>query len=166
MGLQAAIPAALIVLLNAHTVMDESVWAMTACVYVIAVTKAGTIDRIRRRLIGTAIGVPLGLVCVPLAVQWPTLAWSCAAVAVVIYAMAVASRYDIACGSFAFALVITLAASGEHSVLHLSARLWETALGGLLAWCATAFLFPLSEAPASVSSRDARADGTDPQSRT
>lgn len=145
MGLQAAVPASLIVLLNARTVMDESVWAMTACVYVVAMTRSGTIDRIRRRMLGTAIGVPLGLLCVPLAVQWPLLAWSCAAVAVVIYAMALADRYDIACGTFAFALVITLAASGEHSVLHLSARLWETALGALLAWCATIFIFPLRE---------------------
>ncbi|MBB3178429.1 FUSC family protein [Variovorax sp. Sphag1AA] len=145
MGLQAALPASLIVLLNARTVMDESVWAMTACVYVVAMTRSGTIDRIRRRMLGTAIGVPLGLLCVPLAVQWPLLAWACAAVAVVIYAMALADRYDIACGTFAFALVITLAASGEHSVLHLSARLWETALGALLAWCATVFIFPLRE---------------------
>lgn len=61
MGLQAAIGAFVIVLLN-HAIIDmqESVWAITACTYVVAATSTGTLDRVRRRILGTLVGVPSG----------------------------------------------------------------------------------------------------------
>ena len=70
----------------------------------------------------------------------------------VVYAMALPERYDIACGAFAFTLIVTLAASGVHSVPLLAARAWETLLGGLLGWAAATFILPLrsnSDAPTS-----------------
>lgn len=145
MGLQAALAAAFIVGLNAAFGLAESAWAITACTYIVTSTRAGTIDRFRRRLIGTAIGVPLGLFCLPLAVDAPILAFLAAALAMVIYAMALPERYDIACGAFAFALIVTLAAGGEHSFSLLAARLWETLLGGAIGLATATLLFPLRE---------------------
>ena len=48
----------------------------------------------------------------------------------VIYAMALPERYDIASGVYAFALIVTMAASGEYPVGILFARAWETVVGG------------------------------------
>ena len=143
MGLQAAVGALVIVALNAAFGLAESVWAITACVYVIAGSAAGTIDRVRQRIIGTVIGVPLGLACLPLAAAVPLVAWVAAALAMVVYAMALPERYDIASGAFAFTLIVTLAASGEHSIALLASRAWETVLGGVLGIVAATLLFPL-----------------------
>ena len=132
MGLQAGTGALLIVALNATVGLIQSVWAITACTYVIAGSSTGTIDRVKRRIIGTLIGVPLGLAFLPLAATMPVVVWIAAALAMVIYAMALPERYDIACGAFAFTLIVTLAVAGEHSVPVLAARAWETLLGGAL----------------------------------
>jgi uncharacterized membrane protein YccC len=67
-----------------------------------------------------------------------------AAIAMIVYAMALPERYDIACGAFAFALITTMAASGVHSVPLLAARAWETLLGGALGLLAARFVFPLA----------------------
>jgi hypothetical protein len=53
--------------------------AVGAVSIVVAGSTAGTIDRVRRRIIGTAIGVPLGIACLPLALQAPLLVWMAAA---------------------------------------------------------------------------------------
>ena len=115
MGLQAAIGALVIVVLNDLIGLVESSWAITACTYVVAGSATGTIQRVRRRIIGTLIGVPLGLACLLVAVHAPLLIWAAAAFAMVVYAMALPERYDIACAAFAFTLIVTLAASGVHS---------------------------------------------------
>jgi hypothetical protein len=143
MGLQAAAAAIIIVALDWLVGLTEAAWAITACTYVIAGSRAGTIERVRRRIIGTAIGVPLGLACLPFAAQVPLLIWAAAALAMIIYAMALPERYDIACGAFAFTLIVTLAAGGEHSIPLLAARAWETLVGGLLGLVAALFLFPI-----------------------
>jgi hypothetical protein len=143
MGLQAAIAAIVIVALNAAIPLTESAWAITACTYVIAGSASATIDRVRRRIIGTAIGVPLGLVCLPLAAAVPLIAWAAAALAMVVYAMALPERYDIACGAYAFTLIVTLAVGGEHSIPLLASRVWETLLGGGLGLAAAMLLSPL-----------------------
>jgi len=57
--------------------------------------------------------------------------------------MALPQRYDIACGAFAFTLVVTLAVSGSHSIVLLTARAWETLLGGALGLAAASVVFPL-----------------------
>jgi uncharacterized membrane protein YccC len=116
----------------------------------VAGSASGTIDRVRRRIIGTLIGVPLGLACLPLAEHAPLLVWTAAAIAMIVYAMALPERYDIACGAFAFTLIVTLAASGIHSVPLLAARAWETLLGGLLGLAAAKFIFPLRSAGAGA----------------
>lgn len=146
MGLQAAIGALAICLLNRLISLEESAWAITACTYVVAGSATGTIQRVRRRIIGTLIGVPLGLACLPVAEHAPLLIWAAAAIAMVIYAMALPERYDIACGAFAFTLIVTLAASGVHSIPLLAARAWETLLGGAIGLIAAMCIFPLRSA--------------------
>jgi hypothetical protein len=143
MGLQAAGGALVVALLNQWIGLEESAWAITACVYVVAGTAAGTAERVRRRLVGTAIGVPLGIACLPLAEHMPLLIWGAAALAMIVYAMALPERYDIACGAFAFTLMVTMAASGIHSVPLLAARAWETLLGAVLGLAAAMLIFPL-----------------------
>ena len=101
-------------------------------------------------LVGTLVGVPLGLLCLPLAAHAPLLIWCAASVAMIIYAMALPERYDVACGAFAFTLVVTLAVGGEHSIAVLTARIWQTLLGGALGIAAALLLFPLRAAPAEV----------------
>ncbi|WP_322787133.1 FUSC family protein [Paraburkholderia dilworthii] len=97
----------------------------------------------RRRIIGTLVGVPLGLACLPIAVHAPLLVWAAAAIAMIIYSMALPERYDIACAAFAFTLIVTLAASGVHSYVLLAARAWETLLGGALGVVAAKVVFPI-----------------------
>jgi hypothetical protein len=143
MGLQAAVAAAVIAALDLLVGLTEAVWAITACTYVVANSTTGTLDRVRRRIIGTVIGVPLGLAFLPLASHAPVVVWAAAALAMVIYAMALPERYDIACGAFAFTLIVTLAAGGEHSIPLLAARAWETLIGGLLGLVAATVLFPI-----------------------
>jgi hypothetical protein len=147
MGLQAAAAALIIVGLDLAIGLTEAAWAITACTYVIANSTAGTLDRVRRRIIGTAIGVPLALAFLPLAGHAPVVVWAAAALAMVIYAMALPERYDIACGAWAFTLIVTLAASGEHSIPLLAARAWETLIGGLLGLAAATLLFPIRAEP-------------------
>jgi hypothetical protein len=51
--------------------------------------------------------------------------------------------YDVACGAYAFTLLVTLALMGEHSIALLVARAWETLLGGALGLAAATFILPL-----------------------
>jgi Fusaric acid resistance protein-like len=143
MGLQAAVAALAVVALNQVIRLPESAWAITACTYVIAGSATGTVDRVRRRIVGTMIGVPLGIACLPIALHAPPLAWMAAALAMIIYAMALPERYDIACAAYAFTLMVTLAVSGEHSIIVLAARAWETLLGGALGVVTAKLIFPL-----------------------
>jgi len=143
MGVQAATAALAIVLLNGVVALEESAWAVTACTYVIASSATGTMDRVRRRILGTVIGVPFGLVLLPAAAQRPILLWAAAALAMIVYAIALPDRYDVACGAFAFTLMVTLAASGVHSDLLLTARIWETIIGCALGLAASRLVFPL-----------------------
>jgi Fusaric acid resistance protein-like len=143
MGLQAALAALVVVAVNYAIGLRESVWAITACTYVIAGSSAGTTDRVRRRIVGTLIGVPLGLACLPLAIHAPLVIWITAAIAMIIYAMALPERYDIACAAFAYALIVTLAVEGVHSPRLLTARIWETLIGAALGLATATLVFPL-----------------------
>jgi uncharacterized membrane protein YccC len=71
------------------------------------------------------------------------LIWVLAALAMVIYAMASPERYDIACGSYAFTLIVTLAVTGEDSIFVLASRAWETLIGCALGLTFALFLVPL-----------------------
>lgn len=143
MGLQALAAAVAIVILNHLFHLQQSAWAITAVTYVISGSTAATIDRVRRRIIGTLIGVPLGIACLPLANHAPLLLWAFAATAMVIYAMALPERYDIACAAFAFTLMVTLAVSGVQSPRLLSSRIWETILGAAFGLAASSLILPL-----------------------
>jgi len=156
MGLQAAVAAFVIVLVSSVIHLQESAWAITASTYVIAGSASGTADRVRRRILGTLIGVPLGIACVPIAMHIQPLAWILAAIAMIIYAMALPERYDIACAAYAFTLMVTLAISGETSPSLLGARAWETLLGGLLGVTAAKVILPLR---GDARSDDARKQG-------
>lgn len=143
MGLQAAAAALVMCGLYARFGLIESAWAITASTYVIAGSATATTSRVLRRIIGTAVGVPLALAFLPLAGDLPILLWAAAALAMVIYSMALPVRYDIACGAYAFTLIVTLAVTGEHSVTVLAARAWETLLGAALGWASATLLLPL-----------------------
>ncbi|SAL03829.1 FUSC family protein [Caballeronia ptereochthonis] len=143
MGLQAACGALVVVMLNRAFGLAESAWAITACVYVVATSAIGTAERVRRRIYGTLVGVPIGIALLPLAEHWPLVVWALSAFGMIVYAMALPERYDIACGAFAVVLIVTLAASGVHSVSLLAARAWETLLGGALGVVAARVVFPL-----------------------
>jgi hypothetical protein len=147
MGLQAATAALTIVGLNALIGLSQSAWAITACTYVVTGSAVGTLDRVKRRILGTVVGVPLGLAVLPLAEAAPLIVWAAAALAMIIYAMALPERYDIACGAYAFTLIVTLAVGGEHSVALLAARAWETLIGGAFGLASAMLLLPLREAP-------------------
>jgi hypothetical protein len=146
MGLQASLAALVIVALKEEIHLLESAWAITAATYVVAGSASGTIDRVRRRIVGTMLGVPIALACLPLVGHAPLILWAMAALAMVVYAMALPDRYDIACGAYAFTLLVTLALTGEHSLPLLLARAWETVIGGLLGLLAALFIFPLKRA--------------------
>jgi hypothetical protein len=143
MGLQAGVATLAIVLLKTEINLEHSAWAVTACTYVIAGTAGRTLDRVRRRVAGTLVGVPIGLAFLPLAGAAPLVIWPAAALAIVIYAMALPIRYDIACGAYAFALIVTLATYGETSIDALASRAWETLLGGALGLLTAFIVLPL-----------------------
>jgi hypothetical protein len=69
-----ALGALAIVVRNDAIGLKQSAWAIPACTYVVAGSTAATIDRVRRRIIETAIGVPLGIACLPLAASRSTAA--------------------------------------------------------------------------------------------
>jgi uncharacterized membrane protein YccC len=143
MGIQAAAAALIVVLANAVIGLMESAWAITASTYVIAGSSVGTLDRVWRRIAGTVVGVSLGLCCLPLTTNWPLVIWAFAALAMIMYALALPERYEIACAGYAFTLVATLAVSGVHSVPLLASRAWETVLGGTLGLAAATLLLPI-----------------------
>lgn len=143
MGLQAAVAALVIIGLSHFFNLVESAWAITACTYVVANSTADTLKRIRNRIIGTAIGVPIGIALVPIVPHAPILIWVLAALAMVIYAMALPERYDIACGAYAFTLIVTLAVTGESSIFILASRGWETLIGGVLGLSLALSVVPL-----------------------
>ena len=113
MALQSAVAALVIVLLSSVIHLQQSAWAITASTYVIAGSASGTADRVRRRIVGTLIGVPIGILCLPICLHLSLLAWMLAAIAMIIYAVALPDRYDVACGAYAFTLMVTLAVNGE-----------------------------------------------------
>lgn len=143
MGLQGVAGVLVVVTLNITIGLLEFVWAIAASTFVIAGTANGTIERVKRRIVGTAIGVPVGLALLPMAAELPMFAWAAAALAMIIYVMAIPERYEVSCGAYAVALILTLALAGQHSLALLAARGWETLLGGLIGLGAATLLFPL-----------------------
>jgi len=144
MALQSAVAALVILLLSSVIHLQQSGWAITASTYVIVGSASGTAERVRRRIVGTLIGVPLGILCLPICLHLSPLAWMLAAVAMITYAIALPDRYDVACGAYAFTLMVTLAVNGETSISVLAARAWETLIGGSLGVAAAKLILPLA----------------------
>jgi uncharacterized membrane protein YccC len=143
MGLQAAAAALFMVALNFGIGLEHSAWAITASTYAISGSTAGTTQRVVRRIVGTSIGVPIALACLPLAADAPLVIWATAGLAMIVYAMALPERYDVACGAYAFALVVTLAATGSYTAGMLLSRAWETVLAGAFGLLAAHVLWPI-----------------------
>jgi uncharacterized membrane protein YccC len=156
MGLQAAAAALVIVALNLGVGLEQSAWAITASTYVISGSLAGTTQRVVRRIVGTSIGVPLALACLPIAADAPLVIWVAAGLAMIVYAMALPERYDVACGAYAFALVVMLAATGGYTTGLLLARAWETGLGGACGLLAAHVFWPIRPGAGRPSVRCAR----------
>lgn len=142
-GLQAAAAALAIVATNLGIGLEHSAWAVTASTYTISGSLEGTSQRVMRRIVGTSIGVPLALACLPIATDAPLIIWAAAGLAMIVYAMALPERYDVACGAYAFALVVTLAATGGYTTGMLLSRAWETVLGGVFGFLAAHVLWPI-----------------------
>jgi len=123
--------------------LHDGYWGSISAIIVLQSNVGATVSASRDRILGTLIGVPLGILCMPISVHVPPLAWMLAAVAMIVYAMALPDRYDIACGAYAFTLMVTLAISGETTVSVLAARGWETLIGGALGVAAAKFVSPL-----------------------
>jgi uncharacterized membrane protein YccC len=143
MGLQAAGAALVMVALNLWIGLEHSAWAITASTYTISGSLEGTTQRVLRRIVGTSVGVPIALACLPIATDAPLVIWAAAGLAMIVYAMALPERYDVACGAYAFALVVTLAATGGYTTGMLLSRAWETVLGGALGFLAAHVLWPI-----------------------
>ncbi len=141
MGLQAAIAALVIVLLNDRFGLKESAWAITAC------TSGG------RGFLSVRSSLPMVL-------HVPILGWAMAAFAMIVYGMALPERYDIACGAYAFTLM-TLGISGDTSTFVLASRAWETLIGGTLGLGAAIPILPLRGSSGLIE----MAQGTVPKAR-
>lgn len=134
LGLQAAFPA-IVILITAHFFhLSEAAWAITAAAYVVSLYSSATAGRIRQRLVGTAIGVPLGLIFLVLSPRAHIVIWGFAAAGMILYAVSLPKRYDMACASYAFVLMLTMIANGERSVVLLASRIGETLFGCVLAY--------------------------------
>ena len=59
------------------------------------------------------------------------------------FVLALPERYDVACGAYAFALVVSLAATGGYTTGMLLSRAWETLLGGVFGFLAAHVLWPI-----------------------
>ncbi len=142
-AVQAGFSALVIIGLNAALGMDHMLWALAASTYVISSSVADTWSRGLRRIAGTAVGVVLGLGVALLFAQVPVAIWGLAALAMVIYSVALRLRYDVACGAYAFALVVTLAAAGDSSWNAATARGLDTFLGAAIGMAVSAVVLPV-----------------------
>jgi uncharacterized membrane protein YccC len=140
---QAGLSALVIIVLNAALGMNHMLWALAASTYVISSSVADTWSRGIRRIAGTAVGVALGLCIALLFAQVPLIVWAMAALAMVIYSVWMPLRYDVACGAYAFALVVTLAEAGNSSWGAASARGVDTVIGAAIGMVLSAVVLPV-----------------------
>jgi hypothetical protein len=140
---QAGLSALAIILLNAALGMNHMLWALAASTYVISSSVADTLSRGVRRIGGTAVGVALGLVAALLFAQMPPVIWALATLAIVTYSVWMPLRYDVACGAYAFALVITLAEAGDSSWNAATARGLDTVIGAAIGMVFSALILPV-----------------------
>ena len=140
---QAGLSALAIIALNSTLDLHRILWAIIASTYVISSSVADTWSRGIRRIAGTAVGVALGLAAALLFAQVPLVVWALAALAMIIYSIWMTLRYDVACGAYAFALVITLAEAGDSSWNAASARGADTVIGAAIGMAFSALVLPV-----------------------
>jgi hypothetical protein len=129
---QAGLSALAIIVLNGVIGMHHLLWALLASTFVISSSIADTWSRGIRRIAGTAVGVALGLGVALLFAQTAPIVWLLAAIAMIIYSVWLPLRYDVACGAYAFALIVTLAEAGNSSWGAASARGLDTVIGAAI----------------------------------
>lgn len=132
-----------IILISTVFAMHHVLWALAASTYVISSSVADTWSRGVRRIIGTAVGVTLGLGVALIFAQMPFVIWVLAALAMIAYSVWLPMRYDIACGAYAFALVVTLAEAGHSSWGAASARGMDTVIGAVIGMLFSALVLPV-----------------------
>jgi uncharacterized membrane protein YccC len=140
---QAGLSALAIIALNSVIGMHHLLWALLASTFVISSSVADTWSRGVRRIAGTAVGVALGLGVALLFAQLAPVVWLLAAIAMIVYAMWLPLRYDVACGAYAFALVVTLAEAGNSSWGAASARGLDTVIGAAIGMLLSAVILPV-----------------------
>jgi hypothetical protein len=123
--------------------MQYVLWALAASTFVLSSSVADTWTRGLRRIAGTAVGVALGLGMAMLFAQVPLIVWAMAATAIVVYSTWLDTRYDVACGAYAFALVVTLAEAGNSSWDVATARGLNTVLGAVIGMAFSALVLPV-----------------------
>jgi hypothetical protein len=142
-AIQAGLSALAIIAANAVLGMDHMLWALAASTYVISSSVADTWSRGLRRIVGTAVGVAFGLAIALLFAHVPLIVWVMAALAMVVYSTWLPLRYDVACGAYAFALVVTLAEAGHSSWNAASARGLDTVIGAAIGMTFSALILPV-----------------------
>ncbi len=140
---QAGLSALAIIAVNSVYASNHVLWALVASTFVISSSVADTFSRGIRRMAGTAVGVALALGVALLFAQEPPVIWILAALAMVIYSVWLPLRYDVACGAYAFALVVILAAAGDSSWDEASARGLETVIGAAIGMAFAALVLPV-----------------------
>ncbi len=140
---QAGLSALAIIVLNTVLGMHHLLWALLASTFVISSSIADTWSRGIRRIVGTAVGVALGLGVALLFAQLAPVVWVLAAIAMIVYSMWLPSRYDVACGAYAFALVVTLAEAGDSSWAAASERGLDTVIGAAIGMLFSALVLPV-----------------------
>jgi hypothetical protein len=142
-AVQAGLSVLAIIVLNTVVGMHHLLWALLASTFVISSSVADTWSRGIRRIVGTAVGVALGLGVALLLAQIAPVIWALAAIAMIIYSMWLPSRYDVACGAYAFALIVTLAEAGNSSWAAASERGVDTVIGAAIGMLFSALVLPV-----------------------
>jgi uncharacterized membrane protein YccC len=140
---QAGLSALTIIALNSVFAMNHMLWALAASTYVISSSVADTWSRGIRRIVGTAVGVAVGLCVALFFAQVAPVVWVLAALAMIVYSVWLPLRYDVACGAYAFALVVTLAEAGNSSWGAASARGLDTVVGAAIGMVFSALVLPV-----------------------
>ena len=140
---QCGVSALLIIAITDAIGMRDVLWALAASTWVLSSSVAETWSRGLRRIAGTAVGVALGLGMAMLFAQTPLMVWAMAALAMIVYSTWLQTRYDVACGAYAFALVVTLAEAGNSSWDVATGRGLNTVLGAVIGMAISVLVLPV-----------------------
>jgi hypothetical protein len=143
MAFQASAATAVLVAVDLVFRLEHGYWAILTGVLIVANSFGDTWRRGLERAIGTVVGVALGLAIGPLSGHTPAVVLPVAAVAIFTAIVTLKTRYGVSQGAVAFALVIALEVFLQSPLNVLLARIWETAIGGVVGVAASALVLPL-----------------------